>query len=124
ERVLSLLEDNSIFNVLDPVRVPRNALVMNEAFEPDLPDGNPSGLSVTAFTVTGKPAWYLENTPGAQIQDSDGDTIGIQVRSRSGQVLIILTACAIVTPELLGRLSHADLLFFDGTLWRDDEMIR
>jgi pyrroloquinoline quinone biosynthesis protein B len=27
-------------------------------------------------------------------------------------------------PELAARLRHAPLVLFDGTLWRDDEMIR
>ncbi len=28
-----------------------------------------------------------------------------------------------MTPELAARLDGAELVFFDGTLWRDDEMI-
>jgi pyrroloquinoline quinone biosynthesis protein B len=34
-----------------------------------------------------------------------------------------LTACARLTPELADRVSGAPLVFFDGTLWHDDEMI-
>ena len=29
-----------------------------------------------------------------------------------------------MTPALAARIDGADCLFFDGTLWRDDEMIR
>ena len=35
----------------------------------------------------------------------------------------MLAACAGVSAELAVRLNGADLVFFDGTLWRDDEMI-
>lgn len=31
--------------------------------------------------------------------------------------------CGAVTPALLARLSPEDVLFFDGALWRDDEMV-
>jgi pyrroloquinoline quinone biosynthesis protein B len=41
----------------------------------------------------------------------------------TGAEFLYLPACAAVTPELKARLSGAQLLFFDGTLWRDDEMI-
>ena len=35
-----------------------------------------------------------------------------------------MPACARMTDELAARLRGAPLVFFDGTLWRDDEMIR
>ena len=38
--------------------------------------------------------------------------------------MCFVPGCARVTPALAARLDGADLLFFDGTLWTDDEMIR
>ncbi|MDW3183301.1 MAG: MBL fold metallo-hydrolase [Roseobacter sp.] len=35
-----------------------------------------------------------------------------------------IPGCAALTDDLRTRLQDADLLFFDGTLWQDDEMIR
>src|SRR3546814_1056376 len=35
-----------------------------------------------------------------------------------------LPGCAAMPPDLAARLDGAPLLFFDGTLWRDDEMLR
>ena len=35
-----------------------------------------------------------------------------------------IPACAAVDDELAARIAGAALLFFDGTLWRDDEMIK
>ena len=40
-----------------------------------------------------------------------------------GQRLVFLAACAEVTPAIVEKLDGADLVFFDGTLWRDDEMV-
>ena len=122
-RVLETLAANSIFNVLNPERVPRLPITLDRPFEPALPDGTPSGLIVEGFAVPGKPAWYLEGTEAGA--DAEGDTIGLTLSARAtGQRLHYIAACAAMTPDLAERLRGADLVFFDGTLWRDDEMIR
>src|SRR5436190_14722370 len=59
-RVLAVLRDNSIFNVLGEKNVKRLPIELDRPFEPALPDGAPSGIEVLAFTVAGKGAWYLE----------------------------------------------------------------
>lgn len=121
-RVLEVLGSNPIFNVLDAARVPRRPIAPGEVVEPTLPDGSPSGLLVEAFDVPGKVAWYLE---GEDRGTEAGDTIGLTFRSREGGgTAHVVTACAAFTPELADRLQGSDLLFFDGTLWRDDEMVR
>jgi pyrroloquinoline quinone biosynthesis protein B len=123
QKVLSTLAANPIFNVLDPTRVPRVPFSLDVPFEPKLADGTPSGLIFEAFDVPGKIAWYLEQTAAAD-DDTVGDTIGLRLTCRdSGKSAFVLTACARVTPELADRLHGADLVFMDGTLWRDDEMI-
>lgn len=119
-RVLETLAANAIFDVLDPARVPRRPIRLGEPFEPPLPDGSASGLLVEAFDVPGKVAWYLE---GGSTATAAGDTIGLTLRSKGGGVAHVVTACAGITTELADRLRGADLVFFDGTLWRDDEMI-
>jgi len=120
ERVLSILHDNSIFNVLRSDLVPRTALSLDTPFEPRLPNGSPSGLVVEAFAVPGKIALFLED----EDDDGEGDTVGLVIRDKAdGQRLVFLAACAEVTPAIEARLHRADLVFFDGTLWRDDEMI-
>jgi len=35
-----------------------------------------------------------------------------------------IPGCAALTDDLRARLQGADALFFDGTLWQDDEMLR
>src|ERR1700694_5978473 len=75
-KVLSILRDNSIFNVLNENNVRRQPIEVNAAFEPALSDGAPSGIEIVPFAVPGKSAWYLEGKvhPGGDI--GVGDTLG------------------------------------------------
>ena len=120
ERVLSILADNSIFNVLRSELVTRRAVKPGREFDLPLPDGSASGLTVEAFAVPGKIALFLED----ESDDAEGDTLGLVISDKAeGRRLVFLAACAEVTPAIAARLDGADLVFFDGTLWRDDEMI-
>jgi pyrroloquinoline quinone biosynthesis protein B len=124
ERVLAILKSNSIFNVLNEKNVKRQGIAVNQAFEPALPDGSPSGIEILAFEVPGKGAWYLEGTAHPAGGDGAGDTLGLRIMDRaSGKYLYFLAACARVTDDLKSRLKGAALVFFDGTVWRDDELI-
>ncbi|MCA8879412.1 MAG: pyrroloquinoline quinone biosynthesis protein PqqB [Rhodobacteraceae bacterium] len=126
KRVIDLLDANSIFNVLDRTLVPRRPIEIGAAFAPALPDGTPSGLVVEAFEVPGKSAWYLEGTARGHERDVPGDTLGLHIRAAddSGPGIYFVAACGGVDAQLAERLSGADLVFFDGTLWTDDEIIR
>jgi pyrroloquinoline quinone biosynthesis protein B len=123
-RVLSILNSNSIFNVLNEKNVPRRPIEVDETFEPTLPDGSPSGIEILPFAVPGKSAWYLEGKDHPAGGDSAGDTLGLRVSDKAtGKYLYFLAACARVTDDLKSRLAGASLIFFDGTVWRDDELI-
>jgi len=124
-KVLAILKANSIFNVLSEKNVSRKAIEVDQPFEPALPDGSPSGIEVLAFTVPGKSAWYLEGKAHPGGDDGAGDTLGLRVGDRAtGRYFYFLAACAGVTDELKSRLAGAPLIFFDGTVWRDDELIK
>ena len=124
ERVLAILRSNSIFNVLNEKNVRRQPIEVDKAFEPTLPDGSPSGIEILPFAVTGKSAWYLEGKAHPAGNDGDGDTLGLRIADRaSGKYLYFLAACAGVTNDLRSRLAGAAAVFFDGTVWRDDELI-
>ena len=114
--VLQILRSNSIFNVLSPAMVDRQAFALEQPFALLLPDGRNSGLSVTAFAVPGKEPLYLEGSGVA------GETVGLRIEGPDSHFHFV-AACAAITPELSRRLRGTPLLFFDGTLWRDDEMI-
>lgn len=123
-QVLSTLKANSIFNVLGEGHVQRKPIEFDTVFEPDLPDGSPSGIQVLPFAVPGKRAWYLEDAARPQENEESGDTLGLRITDiKTGRYFYFLAACAAVTPELKALLKGAPLVFFDGTLWRDDELI-
>jgi pyrroloquinoline quinone biosynthesis protein B len=124
ERVLAILRSNSIFNVLGENNVTRRPIEVDVAFEPALPDGSPSGMEILPFAVPGKGAWYLEGKAHPAGGDAAGDTLGLRILDKSnGKYLYFLAACARVTDALKSRLAGAALVFFDGTVWRDDELI-
>ena len=115
--ILKVLARNPIFNVLNPTYVERQQLTLEQ------PTAILPGLTVVPFAVPGKVALYLEGETPA-IGALTEDTIGLELRSESGARACFVPGCAAVTPTLAQRLDGADLLFFDGTLWTDDEMIR
>jgi pyrroloquinoline quinone biosynthesis protein B len=122
-KVLATLQANSVFNVLSEQNVKRQAIDIEHAFEPALPDGSRSGIEILPFEVTGKSAWYLESEVQRATSPA-GDTLGLRIRDKaSGKFFYFLAACAEVTDDLKSRLKGAPLVFFDGTVWRDDEMI-
>jgi pyrroloquinoline quinone biosynthesis protein B len=122
-KVLATLKSNSVFNVLSETNVKRQAIEVDQPFEPALPDGAPSGIEILPFEVTGKGAWYLEGER-REGNEAAGDTLGLRIRDKAtGKSFFFLAACAEVTDDLISRLKGAPLVFFDGTVWRDDEMI-
>ena len=123
-KVLAILETNSIFNVLNVKNVRRQSIEEDTAFEPVLPDGSPSGIEILPFEVAGKSAWYLEGKAHPAGDTGAGDTLGLRIADKaSGKFFYFLAACADVSDELRSRLAGAPLVFFDGTVWRDDELI-
>jgi pyrroloquinoline quinone biosynthesis protein B len=123
-KVLAILRSNSIFDVLNERTVRRAPIEVDRPFEPELTDGAPSGLEIEPFAVAGKGAWYLEGKAHPGGSDGTGDTLGLKVTDkRSGKYFYFLAACAGLSDDLKSRLAGAPLVFFDGTVWRDDEMI-
>jgi pyrroloquinoline quinone biosynthesis protein B len=124
-RVQAVLQANSIFGVLAANHVIRRELKLEQPTELCDAAGRASGLRVTAFTVPGKVALYLENlAAGPGFGTQPGDIIGLEVvAAGKNRRFFYIPGCAAMTPELSRRLRGAPLAFFDGTLWRDDEMI-
>jgi pyrroloquinoline quinone biosynthesis protein B len=123
-KVLAILKSNSIFDVLSEKTVAREPIEVDAPFEPRLADGTASGLEILPFAVSGKGAWYLEGKTHPGGTDGAGDTLGLRIRDKTtGKHFYFIAACADVSEELKSRLAGTPLLFFDGTVWRDDEMI-
>jgi pyrroloquinoline quinone biosynthesis protein B len=124
ERVQTVLRDNAVFNVLNPAIVARRVLSLDQPVDIADSQGSPIGLRVTAFAVPGKVALYMENEKaGPGLGTQSGDTIGLEIQVDERRRFFYLPACAALSPDLSARLRGAPLLFFDGTLWQDDEMI-
>jgi pyrroloquinoline quinone biosynthesis protein B len=123
-KVLAILKANSIFDVLSEKNVRREAIAIDAAFEPTLPDGTPSGIEILPFNVPGTSAWYLRDKHHPGGNSTDGDTLGLRIRDKAtNRHFYFIAACADVTDALRSRLAGAPLVFFDGTVWRDDELI-
>lgn len=119
--VLQIIDDNSVFRVLDPAFVRRETLPLGSLTNLTDGAGKEMRLAVESFAVSGKIPLYHEG--GADDYASDETVIGLSVTDGSSRLLFI-PACAAMTGDLAARLEGADVLFFDGTLWRDDEMIQ
>ena len=117
---LEVLAANPIFSVLDPGLVRQRAIALEEPFNP-LP-----GLVVTPYAVPGKVPLYMEGadfTDGPQTRQLGEQTIALRIEGDAG-VFHYLPGCADLPDWLCERLVEADLLFFDGTVWADDDMLR
>src|SRR5258705_409432 len=77
-KVLSILNANSIFNVLNEKNVRRQPIEVDKTFAPTLPDGSPSGIEILPFAVPGKSPWYLEGKVYPAADHGAGDTIGLR----------------------------------------------
>lgn len=122
--VLAVLAENPIFNVLDPVLVPRRPMALDRPLALADATGAPLGLRVEAFAVPGKVALFQERAGADPGRADAGETIGLGIAAEGEAAsLFFIPGCAAMTPALRDRLAGAACLLFDGTLFRDDEMI-
>jgi pyrroloquinoline quinone biosynthesis protein B len=123
-RVLAVLAANPIFGVLAPDCVERIELPLDRRIELAGAAG-PARLAIVAFAVPAKVPLYLE-TPGEEpAVDDTGEAVGLEIIDADTQKsFFFVPGCAAMTHRLRQRLAGSELVFFDGTLWRDDEMIR
>ncbi len=74
------------------------------------------------FPARARGIWKARLIPPAT--NGAGDTLGLRITDKAtGKFLYFLAACADVTDDLKSRLAGAAAIFFDGTVWRDDELI-
>jgi pyrroloquinoline quinone biosynthesis protein B len=123
KRILDVLAANSVFQVLADPLVPRNEITLDQPF--NLAGGGVDlGLTVEAFAVPGKVALYLEDKSSGDYGGREGDTIGLKISDPAEKKsFFYIPGCAAVDERLATRLKGATVVFFDGTLFTDDEMI-
>lgn len=114
--ILNVLAQNRIFDAVSRDLVPREKVALNQPFMLQ------EGLTARLFPVPGKVPLFME---GEDVQtDLIGEqTVGVRLESDT-RIVCYVPGCADVTEALLAEVADADHLFFDGTLWDDDEMIR
>jgi pyrroloquinoline quinone biosynthesis protein B len=113
---LATINANPIFGVLASGVVARQPVSIGDSFAA-APD-----LLVEFFAVPGKPPLYLEGENPALAAETEAN-VGVEVQA-AGKRLVYVPGAAAVTVDLKRRLADADVVFFDGTLFTDDEMIR
>src|ERR1700736_5056374 len=105
---LSVIESNSMFGVLPPAVVTRQTIRSGESY------ALPGDLQAEFFAVPGKAPLYVEG--------EDPETMSVEV-SAGGARLAYVPGAAAVTAAMQQRFAGADVVFFDGTLFNDGEMI-
>src|ERR1700738_2419374 len=112
---LGALGDNPMFNALGSDIVARNAVPVGTPF------ALPGGIAAELFIAPGKEPLYLEQgTP--KTDEETGANVGVEITAGDARLCFVPSA-ANVTPALKERLARADAVLFDGTLFRDDEML-
>lgn len=114
-QTIDVIAGNRIFDVLAADLVARHAIRPGEPF--DLP----GGLRANLFLVPGKVPLYLEGDDPETTAETEAN-VGIEI-SAGGSRLAFVPGCGALTPAVLERLSAADVVLFDATLFTDDEMI-
>jgi pyrroloquinoline quinone biosynthesis protein B len=105
----------SVFGVLNKTLVRTRPVELEATIDSGI------GLSVTPFAVPGKIPLYREGEVvdvGAEGQS----TVGLEI-SDGSKTFFYVPGCSDVNDRLWGRLRGAELLFFDGTTYTDDEMV-
>ena len=124
-RVLDVIGKNSIFNVLNPNFVKKLPIELNRIFKLNDTEDNFSGISIKPFSVPGKVALWLEDeSKGKNFGSVEEDTIALEVADANKKKFFYIPACASIPEWLLTKLDNSELVFFDGTLWQDDEMVK
>jgi pyrroloquinoline quinone biosynthesis protein B len=114
----SVLEQtkHGAFAVLNPDLVRRMPVALEARIDMGL------GFSIQPFAVPGKVPLYLEGDE-VRIGEETDTTIGVEIACGARRAIVI-PGCAEVSDDVLRRVEGADVLFFDGTTFTDDEMVR
>jgi pyrroloquinoline quinone biosynthesis protein B len=116
-----IFAENQVFSVLNKDFVRFETLPWERAVRLRDAAGEGLGLSLEIFAVPGKVPLYQEGQAADFVNDRA--VIGLAVRDEAGASLLFIPGCARVTDDVLSRAARTGIMFFDGTLWRDDEMI-
>jgi pyrroloquinoline quinone biosynthesis protein B len=117
----ALTQSNRLYRALErqPDQLTWHALKLGASQALYNADGHPSGLTITALPVLGKPPLYLEGL----VDSTDEDNIALLVTDEEDGPCLGYAPCVGGPSSHVDQLlDRADLLFFDGTFWSDDEL--
>jgi pyrroloquinoline quinone biosynthesis protein B len=85
----------------------------------ELHDGAPSGLTIEAVAVPGKPPLHL-----GHLSPEPEDNVAVRITDeRAGKTLTYASGVGAMSPSVRKAVTGADAVFFDGTFWSSDELI-
>jgi pyrroloquinoline quinone biosynthesis protein B len=118
-------DSNSMFGMLE--RVPNQAqwqdLVPGTAFGLTSPNGEPANIQCFPVSLGTRYPAYVAPDRVAALQPNEA-LLGLILQSVGGQRLGYFPAVPAIDDALLADLGSVDVLLFDGTFWRDDELIQ
>ena len=120
-----LTKDNSMFAMLQriPGQVSWNEFKPGVLFSLLEPAAQDSGLRCRALPLGTHFPTYVSPPRRSQLSPLES-SLGLIVESPSGKRLAYMPAVPGINEPLLRQLESCDVLFFDGTFWSDDELIR
>jgi pyrroloquinoline quinone biosynthesis protein B len=114
EPVLAILAANRLFDVLDPDLVRRVEVPSDE------PVACGDGLQVTLLPMPGKVPLYLETKGATRPEPGPNFAACLQA---NGRRMVVAPSCAEITDKVRAQLAKGEVVFFDGTVFSDNEMI-
>ncbi|MFL6353705.1 MAG: pyrroloquinoline quinone biosynthesis protein PqqB [Bryobacteraceae bacterium] len=119
-----LTEDNAFFNVFRrvPDQLEWQTIVPGEPFQLQLIRGAPVGIQCSAVSSSESFPGYA-STERVRSLDPAGAVIGLFLQHGSKRIAFFPGAPR-VAPEWLQEFAECEVIFFDGTFWSDDELIR
>lgn len=113
--ISKVISQNPIFSALDKAFVTFHEISLNMPFE------LVTGVQAELFAVPGKVPLFMEQGDDV-VTDLEGEqTVGVRLQTENSQAYYI-PGCAKLTDDLKARLKDQSLVFFDGTVFDNDEM--
>lgn len=119
-----LVEDNSVFGVLrrqhDQIRW--RPIIPGSSFELRTIQNGSSGIRCTPVSTGGGYPGYVPPKRAAEL-DAPSAVVGLFIE-HGGKQVAFFPGAATILPHWLDRMAACDVIFFDGTFWSDDELVR
>jgi pyrroloquinoline quinone biosynthesis protein B len=118
-----LQEDNSMFAMLNraPDQVSWIDIGCDDSF--CLQGEGGVGIHCSVFSLGRRFPAYVSRDRSLTLKQEEA-LLGVIAASPSGGRFAFLPAVPAIDDSLLQRVAEADLIFFDGTFWSDEELIR